>query len=168
MRLAIVLAGAAACIAGAATAQPVAQAVPPPPTRRAAAAADQIPAPGPSRRDLSTGQVAPTGRAASASAAAQLSAPGPRADAPPALSAATQGRNTRVVPVSGRDRCDPAAADHNADVDCAAIADRRPEDFANPGQDRSAVAADPNSRPADLVDAIVGGGTGTVIQTPRP
>jgi hypothetical protein len=160
----VIVAGGLACLSALAQAQAAAG-----PTRPAAASAatgaDQISAPS-TRASLHTSQLAPLGPSGS-TAASQLTERGKRVDAPPALSAAAQGRDTHVAPVVGRDRCDPADRREASDADCAAIADRRPDDFAAPARDSSGVKVEAKGAAGDLVDAIVGGGTGTVVQLPR-
>ena len=160
--LAIVACGVA-CLPALAQAQ--AAAGPPGPAAASATGADQISAPS-TRASLHTSQLAPVGPSGS-TATSQLTERGKRVDAPPALSAAVQGHDTRVAPVAGRDRCDPADRREASDADCAAIADRRPDDFAAPARDASDVRVEAKGAAADLVDAIVGGGTGTVVQLPK-
>ena len=154
---------AVACLAACSLAGHAALAQAPPP-RQASTAADQIGA-APARGDISAGQLSSTAKAGAA-AAAQVTSVRPRIDAPPPLAGA-QRRDTRVAPVAGHDRCDPALAGPEREADCTAIAERRADDFAGPTQDRSAVAVDPAKPPADLVDGIVNGGTGSVVQLPK-
>jgi hypothetical protein len=106
----------------------------------------------------------PRGAATDATNAAQLNTP--RRDAASTqLGSAAAGRNTRVFAVKGHDRCDPASADANQ-PDCGRILDRRADDFANGAVDKTPSTVDPNGTSSDLVNGIVSGGTGSVVQLP--
>jgi hypothetical protein len=118
----------------------------------------------PSRADVSAGQIgAPT--LGPASAPRQLTGAGARADAPPPLSTPSQGRNTAVAVVKGHDRCDPVPG-VPAEPDCERIADRQAEQRASQPPSQTPTIANTESDSASLVNSIVTGGTGTVVNLP--
>jgi len=119
----------------------------------------------PGAADVSAGQITtPSGDAATAPN--QLTGTRPRADAPPPLSARSQGRNTNIAVVKGHDRCDPAAGASAGRPECARIIDNRADAFAGAPEDQLAPVVHSDAPASSMVNDILNGGTGSVVALP--
>jgi hypothetical protein len=140
-------------------------------SNQADTAPSSAPTPTPSRRgevrhDLDADQITPpaTRPSGDAAATAQLTHAGHGASQSQIGSPAA-GRNPRVADIKGHDRCD-AAAPGPKPAECDRILDRRADEFAGDSPDRTPSTVDPDATSSDLVNGIVSGGTGTVVQLP--
>jgi hypothetical protein len=104
-------------------------------------------------------------RAANAAGVSQLTPATGQPTAPAQITRPAAGRNTQVSAVAGHDRCDPASPEAKA-PECARIPENRPDDFQAGPTDATTNTVDPNAPSQDLVNGILSGGTGTVVQLP--
>lgn len=140
-----------------------------PPTAAASTNVGQISAPAAASVNASQVSAAPSpGPQSAASAPSQLSPIVRSVEPSPALSSASQGRTAVVTVVSGHDRCDSADPSAARRAECAAILDRRAEQFTNAGAVAPVTTADPDAPASSLVNDIVNSGTGSVVVAPAP
>jgi hypothetical protein len=136
------------------------------PPASSGAAATQIGQAGAPQSDTNAQQLsghAP--RAAGATGVLQLSPVTGHPTAPAQITHPAAGHNTQVSVVVGHDRCDPASPEAKA-PECARIPENRPDDFQVGPTDATTNTVDPNAPSQDLVNGILSGGTGTVVQLP--
>ena len=127
-----------------------------------ATTSDQISSPAGSTTGAS--QIAPASQA-DVGAAGQISVVTSRVDAPEQAAARTL--DTSAAPVKGSDRCDPAAAESARRPECAHIVDSRADELAPAPKTPPTTTVSPESSGDALVNGIVGGGTGGVVQLPK-
>jgi hypothetical protein len=136
------------------------------PPASSGAAATQIGQAGAPQSDTNAQQLSGRGsRAASAAGVSQLTPASGHPTAPAQIAHPAAGRNIQVGAVVGRDRCDPASPEASR-PECARIPENRPDDFQTGPTDATANTVDPNAPSQDLVNGILSGGTGTVVQLP--
>jgi hypothetical protein len=96
---------------------------------------------------------------------AQISSTLASVSAPPPLSTEAQSRDTKASAIRGHDRCDPAAGASAEQPACANILDQKADQFPPPPT-ADAKVANPDAPASSLVNDIVTGGTGSVVQPP--
>ncbi len=115
---------------------------------------------------VDVGQIAPRGGAAAVAAPDQISAPGGKAEAA-SLPASAPTDATSAPLVQGSDRCDPAAGREAGSAACRRLlSDSTTAATPQPAAGDTPVIANPDASPSSLVDSIVNGGTGSVVQLP--
>ena len=135
------------------------------PAAPSGADATQIGQARPARPDTSADQLSGPTSPANDSNTIQLTSPRNHATAPAQVTHPAAGRNTQVSAVVGHDRCDPASPQAKS-PDCARIPENRPDDFQAGPTDATTNTVDPSAPSQDLVNGILSGGTGTVVQLP--
>jgi hypothetical protein len=99
-----------------------------------------------------------------AAAGSQITSTRPDAGAPPQATRRTT--DTRAAALAGSDRCDTAPG-AQPKPDCAQILDRRADELATAPKTAPTEIVSPDASSDALVNGILSGGTGDVVQLPK-